>query len=50
MEHDDSDSNKKNKREITIQTYKQIEEVGNQYVDSADDQHQNPSQGSQNGP
>ena len=50
MEHDDSDSNKKNKREITIQTYKQIEEVGNQYVDSADDQNQNPSQGSQNGP
>ena len=50
VESDDSDSNKEDSRENTIQTYKQIEAVDNEDVDSTDDQHQNSSQGSQDQP
>ena len=45
-ESDDSDGTEEDSRENITQTYEQIEAVGNEYEDSADDQHQNPSQGS----
>ena len=45
-ESDDSDSTEEDSRENITQTYEQIEAVGNECEDSADDQHQNPSQGS----
>ena len=47
VESADSDSNKEDSRENTIQSYKQIEAVDNEDVDSTDDQHQNSSQESQ---
>ena len=45
-ESDDSDSTEEDNRENITQTYEQIEAVNNEYEDSADDQHQNSSQGS----